>query len=60
MRSLNKSLETHNELIQKRISALSSEEYELLGIKGCYPENIGDQIYDLINTEKDSSALMLK
>ena len=52
--SLKRSLEIHNEMIQKCISTFSSEECKLLGIKDLYPENIGDQIYDLVNTEKDS------
>jgi len=54
LRSLRKCLETRNELNQKCVRTLSSEECKLLGIKDCYSENIGDQIYDLVNTKKDS------
>ena len=47
-------LETRTRVIQNCISTLSSDECKLLGIKDCYPENIGYQIYDLVYTEKDS------
>ena len=36
--------------------SLSVEECTLLGIKDCYPEIIGGQIYDLVNTETDSQC----
>ena len=51
---LEKSLELRNKYNRKCMLSLSSEECELLGIKDCYPETIGDQIYDLVNTEKHS------
>jgi hypothetical protein len=54
LRHLKESLETYNEVIEKCISTLSSDECKLLGIKDCYPETISDQINDLFNTVKDS------
>lgn len=52
--ALEKSLEVRTALIRRCMHSLSSEECKLLGIKDCYPENIRDQIYDLVYSEKDS------
>ena len=54
--ALQKSLEVRTALIRRCMLSLSVEECTLLGIKDCYPENIGGQIYDLVNTETDSQC----